>query len=225
MLHACKKLFTGLWAATVGAIGSAGDWLLNRNSIARAECELEAAMRKQDSDKLFVARMKVRAEELRDKELADATWQLNQARAAYNKTLRDIQGGLQPKSVGLSALRYLDACKAKKDIIERYAKLLDEQYAKALQVLVERCNMLESAKYELETLRLKKELARTGKCSMFGEGVDEALRSVRRLIHEQDALEQVELATAPAQPEESTASRDQELQDKLDKDLADVSVV
>jgi FKBP-type peptidyl-prolyl cis-trans isomerase FklB len=52
MLTAIKKLFTGLWAFVAGIVGGIGGWLLDRNSIAHAECELERAQRKQEADKL-----------------------------------------------------------------------------------------------------------------------------------------------------------------------------
>ena len=172
MLNAIKKFFTGLWALVAGIIGGIGGWLLDRNSIAHAECELERARRKQEADKLAVARLEVRGDELKEKELKEATDALKAAQADYNRQLYQIKEQMtqieelkktspadapivksleakleEMRATGISALRYVNACKEKKAVVEKYIALLAENYAKGIQVITERGGKLDIAKY------------------------------------------------------------------------------
>lgn len=247
MLNAIKKLFTGLWALAAGVVGGIGNWLLDRNSIAHAECELERARRKQEADKLAVARLEVRGDELKEKELKEASDALNAAQAEYNRQLYLIQQQMQQiaelkktspdtapmvkaleakleelRAAGISALRYVNACKEKKAVVEKYIALLAENYAKGIQVITERGGKLDIAKYELETLKLKKSIADASEGALFSGNVDDAVAAVRRLIKEYDALEKVKAATErPSVPEQVVAAPafDADLVKQLDADL------
>ena len=247
MITAIKKLFTGLWAFLAGIVGGIGGWLLDRNSIAHAECELERAQRKQEADKLAVARLEVRGDELKEKELKEAISALNAAQAEYNRQLYLIQQQMQQitelkatsakddpmlkaakakleemRATGIAALRYVNACKEKKAVVEKYIALLAENYAKGIQVIAERGGKLDIAKYELETLKLKKSIADDSDGALFSGNVDDAVASVRRLIKEYDALEKVKAATErPVVPEQVVAAPafDADLVQELDADL------
>lgn len=247
MITAIKKLFTGLWAFIAGIVGGIGGWLLDRNSIAHAECELERARRKQEADKLAVARLEVRGDELKEKELKEAVSALNAAQAEYNRQLYQIQQQMnhvetlktanakddsllkaaeatlgEMRVAGISALRYVNACKEKKAVVEKYIALLAENYAKGIQVITERGGKLDIAKYELETLKLKKSIADDSEGALFSGNVDDAVAAVRRLIKEYDALEKVKAATErPVVPEQVVAAPafDADLVKQLDSDL------
>ena len=110
----------------------------------------------------------------------------------------------------------------KKAVVEKYIALLAENYAKGIQVIAERGGKLDIAKYELETLKLKKSIADDSDGALFSGNVDDAVAAVRRLIKEYDALEKVKAATErPVVPEQVVAAPafDADLVKQLDSDL------
>lgn len=226
MLNAIKKLFTGILAAVTGVFNRVGDTLLDLNSVSHAENELEHARKQQDADKVALAKLAVRKDELVDKDLQDARTHHQGAITAYRNALSNIKGDGEGKQAAVSALRYMRACADKIKVIETYISTLDSTYAKGIEALRQRENNLQVATYELETLKIRKEMdARQTRLVGFGS-VDEAVRNVRNLIKQYDALETVKAETeqpvAVAQPV-VTPVVDDELMEQVEKDLAELA--
>lgn len=221
MIKAIGKLFTGILAAITGIFSRVGDALLDINSISHAENELGHARRQQDADKVALAKLAVRKDELTNEDLKAAVSAHESAVAAYHNALSNIKGSGEGKQAAVSALRYMRACADKKRVIETYISTLDSTYAKGIEALRQRENNLQVATYELETLKIRKEMdARQTRLVGFGS-VDEAVKNVRNLIKQYDALETVKAETeqpvAVAQPV-VTPVVDDELLEQVDKD-------
>lgn len=227
MMKAIGKLFTGILAAITGIFSRIGDKLLDLNSISHAENELEHARRRQDADKLAMAKLAVRKDELTNDDLAKAKEAHAMAVDAYHKALSNIKVNGDGKQAAVSALRYMRACADKIRVIENYTATIEATYNKGIEVLRQRENNLQVATYELETLRIRKEMdARQTKLVGLGS-VDDAVKNVRRLIKQYDALDTVKAETEqPLAVEQPVVTPvvDDELLAQVDKDWDELAI-
>jgi hypothetical protein len=226
MIKAIGKLFTGILAAITGIFSRVGDMLLDLNSVSHAENELERARRNQDADKVALAKLAVRKDELVDNDLRDARTHHQAAVTAYRRALANVKGDGEGKQAAVSALRYMRACADKIKVIETYISTIETTYNKGIETLRQRENNLQVATYELDTLKIRKEMdARQTRLVGFGS-VDEAIRNVRKLIREYDALGAVKTETeAPVAVEQAVVQPvvDDELMAQVEKDLDELT--
>lgn len=220
MFKAIGKLFKAVWDAVASAFNCLGDVISDSNSIPSARLALERAYQRQEADKLALANLSAKRDELLTSEVNKMDSTLRSAKISYKAILDDLNEGKSTEAQAVAALRYVKACEDQKTVADEYVAKLTSMYHQGLETLRQREVQLKTAGYELDTLEIKMRLAETSHGLVSIGDCGDAIRRIKRLVAQYEALEEVRAETSKAVVDgDKTPALEQELLDQVHKDV------